>query len=132
MILSAEEFIRLRSSDDLAQQKRAVSEAATVDTWHKVLDRYPDYKVWVIRNKTVPIEILELLSADGDPKIRAEVAAKRKINKDIISKLAQDQDENVRHALMRNAKLSSDDITLIDTSDSPFLRQALRERQSKK
>ena len=83
MITSAKEFKELRDLND----DRATHDSADVKVWRMVIDNYPDYKIWVIHNKTVPIEIIELLVLDLDPKVRGAVARKRKINDKIFDLL---------------------------------------------
>ncbi|GAB1858348.1 hypothetical protein MHTCC0001_31850 [Flavobacteriaceae bacterium MHTCC 0001] len=85
MITSAEEFKRLRTSEDLEEQKRASVELAAINVWYDVIIKFPDLKEWVIHNKSIPIELLEFLAANENPEIRSCVARKRKIN-DIFSR----------------------------------------------
>lgn len=93
MIQSAEQFVRLRSSEDPAEYHRAAHEEADVAVWLDVIDRYPDMRFWVAHNKTVPLVILELLASDPDVRVRSFVATKRKIGIDLLEKLALDEDE---------------------------------------
>ncbi|WP_353953193.1 hypothetical protein V6K52_07120 [Knoellia sp. S7-12] len=76
MIESAEEFVRLRSSEDPTEYNRAAHEEADVATWRDVLTRFPDMRVWVAQNKTVPLEVLEDLRHDPDERVRSMVRAK--------------------------------------------------------
>ncbi len=103
MISSAEEFARLRVSDDPAEQARATHEAANEKIWRAVVTDHPDLKIWVARNKSVQLEILRLLAADADPCVRREVAAKRKLDFALFAALAKDHDESVRRAVALNA-----------------------------
>lgn len=128
MIKSADEFIRLRTSEIKEEYDRSAHETADISTWTEVIEKCPDYKEWVIHNKTVPIEILERLMLDQDPKIRSAVARKRKINDKIFLMLSRDNDENVRYALMCNTKLTVDKIKQIETADSDWLVEKLNER----
>jgi hypothetical protein len=128
MIQSADEFIRLRTSEIKEEYDRSAHDTADISTWTDVIEKYPDYKEWVIHNKTVPIEILERLTLDNDPKIRSAVARKRKINDKIFLMLSVDNDENVRYALMSNADLTVDKLMNIKTSDSDWLVKQLNER----
>ena len=127
MIKTAEEFIRLRTSEVLEEYLRAAHDTADISTWIEVIEKHPDFKRWVIHNKTVPIEILELLTLDMDPNVRSEVAIKRKINDKIFVTLSRDKDENVRYALMCNTKLSIDKLKQIETNDSAWLTKKLKE-----
>ena len=128
MITSADEFVRLRTSDMIEEQERATNDTADISTWTEVIDRYPDYKHWVVHNKTVPIEILEVLSLDKDAIVRQAVARKRKINDKIFLTLSQDKDENVRYALICNTNLDDYQLKQIATDDSHWLTNKLRER----
>jgi hypothetical protein len=117
MITSAEEFVTLRQSDNMADQHRASHDTADYAVWVDVINRYAEFKTWVIHNKTIPIEILETLTSDKDPKVRAAVARKRKVNDAIFNVLSVDRDEDVRYALMCNTKLSLDKIKAIKVYD---------------
>jgi hypothetical protein len=77
VIESAVEFVRLRRSSDPAEYRRAAWEEASVETWMDVIDRYPAMRVWVAHNKTVPLEILEILRHDADEKVQGTVRQKR-------------------------------------------------------
>jgi hypothetical protein len=105
MIESAEQFIRLRSSEDPAEYNRAAQEEASLEVWREVIDRYPGYRFWVAQNKTVPIEILAVLAMDRLADVREMVARKRKLTSDLQVKLAQDPNETVRLAIATNAKI---------------------------
>ena len=127
MIDSAKEFIRLRNSELIEEYTRAAHEEASLQTWKEVIEHYPDYKTWVIHNKTVPLEILEELASDSNPSVRSAVATKRKINPFIIEILANDPDEQVRYALACNTKISMEDLMSINREDSDWLKQVLGE-----
>jgi hypothetical protein len=104
MIHDATEFMRLRLSADPAEQARATHEAASDDVWHAVIANHPDLKIWVVRNKTVSLPILRILATDPDPKVRREVAGKRKLDASLFAMLAADPDESVSFALLNNEK----------------------------
>jgi hypothetical protein len=76
MIGSADEFVRLRSSENPDEYHRAANEDASAETWLDVIDRHPDMRFWVAQNKTVPLDILELLRHDPDARLRSMVRAK--------------------------------------------------------
>ncbi|MCF1750471.1 hypothetical protein [Mariniradius sediminis] len=127
MINSADEFVQLRQSEDINEQRRASNDSADIGVWHEIIQRFPDFKLWVVHNKTIPIEILTLLAKDKDPKIRIEVARKRKISDEIFSFLSEDEDENIRYSLMCNSKLSLDKKQTIKVDDSTWLTAKLEE-----
>ncbi|MFI5690044.1 hypothetical protein [Streptomyces sp. NPDC051636] len=102
MIQSAEEFIRLRSSEDPDEQRRASAASASLEVWRDIVDRHPEARFWVAQNKTVPLEILRTLATDPDPKVRSMVAMKRKVTPDILADLAGDPNESVRLTVARH------------------------------
>ncbi len=109
MITSAAEFTRLRLSDDPSEQARATHEAmAHHRIWQDIIAHHPDLKIWVVRNKTVPLDVLRQLALDADPRVRREVAGKRKLDRALFLQLVMDADESVRTALQNNAKLPID------------------------
>ena len=129
MLTSAAEFIRLRKSDDLREQKRASKDFADINVWLEIIAKYPDFKIWVIHNKTIPVEILEILSRDSDAEVRSAVARKRKINQTIKLDLSQDIDENVRFALMSNSTMTITELNQIRVEDSAWLKEQIEERK---
>lgn len=104
MIETAEEFVRLRSSDEPALYSRAASDAAPEHVWRQVIQKYPEMRKWVAHNKTVPHEILAELAADEDVSVRYAVAIKRKLDESILEQLANDADESVRLGVALNPK----------------------------
>jgi hypothetical protein len=76
VIESAEEFVRLRTSEDPDEYGRAAQDHASEGTWREVIARFPDMRVWVAQNKTVPLSILEELRNDPDLNVRSMVRAK--------------------------------------------------------
>jgi hypothetical protein len=108
MITSAEEFARLRQSDDLTEQHRASHEAASEAVWLDVIRIYPKLRKWVVHNKTVPLSILRLLASDDDRHVRWNVATKRKLDHALFEALSGDPDEGVRRAIANNAKCPED------------------------
>lgn len=131
MITSADEFIGLRTSSKQEEQEVATHDSAELSVWTDIINRYPKFKPWVVHNKTVPLEILEILAEDADPDVRAAVAKKRKINDKIVSLLAIDGSKQVRHALISNTKLSKDQLRLIKSDDSKWLKAALKQKLAK-
>ena len=97
-ITTAEEFVELRTADD----PRASYDDAPIEVWHDVIERYPDMHHWVAYNKTVPIEILEVLAGSTDARVRLMVAMKRKATPTILERLATDEDDSVRAAVARH------------------------------
>lgn len=77
MIDSADDFVRLRTSDDPADYNRAATEEAAENTWLDVIERFPEMRFWVAQNKTVPLSVLEVLRHDPDENVRHMVTSKR-------------------------------------------------------
>jgi hypothetical protein len=128
MIKTGDEFITLRQNENMDEQYRASHNTPDIKVWSEVIKNYPAFKTWVIHNKTIQIEILEILSADKDPNVRSDVARKRKINDIIFNTLSVDPDENVRYALMCNTNLSVDKIKTIKVDDSIWLTEQLADK----
>jgi hypothetical protein len=128
MITSAGEFIRLRYSDDPNEYRRAASEPAALDVWLDVIDRYPEARVWVAHNKTVPIEALAILAEDSNPKVRFAVSAKRKLTSEILNRLAGDPDESVRLQVARHRNTTKETLGRLARDDWKNVASAAAER----
>lgn len=102
MITSAQEFVRLRESEDMDEQRRAGHEPAPLAVWLEVIRDYPHKKEWVAYNKTVPIEILEMLSKDRNSRVRDAVAMKNKLTRELMETLSRDRASSVRHSIACN------------------------------
>lgn len=125
---SAEEFVSLRYSADPADHRRAATEDAALSVWRDVMERYPDAKVWVAHNKTVPLEILADLSLDASVEVRHMVAMKRKLTPEILDHLAADDDESVRMRVAMHKNVT--DVTLQRLRDDSWdqIRKLVAER----
>ncbi len=128
MILSADEFVSLRASEEPEEYNRAASEQASESVWMEVISHYPDMRLWVARNKTVPLTILRVLAGDPDPAVRGGVASKRKLDRELFVKLAGDPDEGVRLSIARNAKVPEDVLTLLCEDPEPYVREVARDK----
>jgi hypothetical protein len=107
MILNANEFLDLRTSLLQEDYLRAATDSATAGVWLEVIRRFPEMKVWVARNKTIPKDILELLSLDCDQDVRLAVAMKNKLSRELLIQLGKDPEAAVRQriALNKNAPI---------------------------
>jgi hypothetical protein len=127
MITSAEEFKYLRESDNPEEYNRATHEEAPVQVWEDIINRFPDMRHWVAHNKTVPLEILRILSIDENPDVRSMVSMKRKLNREIKEILVRDPDSSVRNQLANNSKLEDEFLEILSNDPEPFVREtALR------
>lgn len=104
-ITTAEEFVSFLEDDDIEVQQSARLCTATLDVWRDIILGYPDFKFWVILNKTVPLEILDELSRDPDVGVRMNIARKGKLPREIFERLAVDENADVRRTLAYNRKL---------------------------
>ncbi len=127
-ILSANEFVRLRYSEDPEDYRRAASESAPLTVWLEVIERYPDARVWVAQNKTVPIEILEALVGDSDARVRHAVAMKRKLTPALLVQLSLDDDESVRMRVAMHRNTSRETLEGLQSDSWDRVRETVRER----
>lgn len=128
MITRAEEFKRLRESENQEEYTRAAQEEAPIEVWEVVLKKYPHLAVWVAQNKTVPNEILEMLALHKESRVRCMVARKRKIPESIMLLLAKDSDESVRYSLAHNAKATRKVLEILVTDTWSKVRTKAREK----
>jgi hypothetical protein len=128
MIESAAEFIRLRSSDDPDEYRRAAHEPAPLAVWRELVEHHPAMRFWVVHNKQVPLEILRLLAEDPDPRVRSMVADKRKLDQATFEVLAGDADAAVRARVARNAKAPTGVLERLAGDPEPLVRDAVAAR----
>lgn len=108
MIISAEEFYRLRTSDDPIEYRRSMHDTATDEVWFEVIYNHPEMRKWVALNKYVSYNVLELLSRDENSIVREAVARKKSAGGIILARLASDPDDSVRLAVAYNDKTPKD------------------------
>ena len=128
MINSAEEFVRLRTSEDPQGYHRAANDEATVEVWKDVIQRFPEMKQWVIHNKQVQLEILELMARDPSASIRSCVADKRKLGAQLFDALSRDADESVRARIAWNQKVPVEILQRLAGDETELVRQAAATR----
>lgn len=128
MINTAEEFVRLRSSEVMEEYFQAAHDEAPLDVWLEVIDKYPDYREWVAHNKTVPIEILEILADDPDDQVRSAVACKNKLTAELQLKLAHDPHESVRLHIAYNKNVRKSVLELLQNDEWERVREQATER----
>ncbi|WP_143020534.1 HEAT repeat domain-containing protein [Sinosporangium album] len=117
MIESAAEFLALRLGDDPAGYNRAARDSAPLEIWLELVTHHSEAHFWVAQNKTVPIEILRILTASSDWRARSMVAGKNKATPDMLEALAKDDHDAVRHVVAghRNTPTSTLVILCRDT-----------------
>jgi hypothetical protein len=124
MIMNAREFLRLRTSENAEDYVRASTEGAPLKVWTGIVENFPDMKIWVARNKTVPVEVLRRLAADSARDVRLAVATKNKLPEDLMMLLAADVDESVRERVAFNKNAPT--AILEDLANDPIERIALK------
>lgn len=124
MINSAEEFILLRNSETRDEYIRAASEDASDLVWIDVISRFPEMREWVAYNKTVPLNILEILARDENESVRAAVAMKRKLSPELFDLLSRDSSEEVRHRIACNKKSPIYILKTLTNDPIMFIREA--------
>jgi hypothetical protein len=114
MITTVEEFVRLRISEISDEYHRAAYEEAPIDVWLDVIKRFPEMRFWVAQNKTVSIDILEILSEDTDWRVHSMVASKRKLPEYLQIKLATDTHSGVRRNIAFHPKATKKSLNAIE------------------
>ena len=130
MINSAKEFVDLRTSERSDDYLRAARESAPLEVWFDIVGKYPEMKMWVARNKTVPMQVLEQLAVDVDPRIRVAVAMKNKLSNDIMLSLSKDSDSSVRERIAYNKNASDDVLRLLAQDSVVSVSEAARQQLS--
>lgn len=103
MITSAEEFARLRRSDEPEEYNRANDEDAPLAVWLDVYRKYPEFRKYIAMNGTSPVEILRILADDEDWLVRSVVADRTDAGDYLLQKLAHDKHEGVRGRVCWNS-----------------------------
>lgn len=122
MITSAEEFVRLRLSENPDEYLRAAWEEAPLDVWQEVIQKYPDMSFWVAQNKSVPVEILSILASHPEESVRSMVASKNKLPEELQIKLASDHEFFVRQRIAYNKKATFKALQILSQDNNDELR----------
>lgn len=128
MINSAEEFIKLRSSEDMEEYQRAAWDDIATEICFEIIIKYPEMKFWVAHNKKVPLEVLEFLADDEDSRVRGMVASKNRISELIQHKLVYDADELVRQRLVFNKKVNLKTLEILSNDEVDEIRMKAQKR----
>ncbi len=127
MITSAEEFVRLRTSDEPELYMRAGRDSAPDEVWLEVIEKYPDMRIWVARNYRVPLGILRILSRDLDVLVRHAVA-KKKLPDDMFVELARDPEDLVKQSLIDNRHTPERILQLLSNDESEWIANKAKRR----
>ena len=100
-ITTADEFIRLRTSDNRLDNERSEWAAMPSPVWQELLSEHPEMKFWLAHNRTTPPEILAELARDADWRVRHRVAQKNACPPELRELLSHDEHDAVRSAATR-------------------------------
>lgn len=115
MIRSADEFIKLCSSQDPEEINRTLSDDAAIETWVEVIKKYQERRIDVAQNRTIPYEVMRVLASCDDPTARSLIAEKRRLAPDLFPLLARDRDETVRRTIAANQKTPLELVKILTT-----------------
>lgn len=105
MIISAEEFMLLRISAKPEEYMRAGMDDAPDSVWMELIERYPDMRIWVARNHTIPRGIQRILALDPDDRVREGIARRDPLDYDLYVWMSHDSSEKVREHIVMNRKV---------------------------
>lgn len=92
-----------------------------------LIENHHDMKVWVARNKSIPKEIINILSRDINPIVRDAISSKYPLDFDIYLLLSKDPDDGIRVRLTYNKKLPTSILKeMADNDPSEFVRKEAR------
>lgn len=128
MINSAEEFVRLRRSERMDEYLKAAWDEAPSEVWLEVIKNYPNMREWVAHNKSIPVEIMEILANDVDERVRFNVATKNRLPEHLQLKLAKDSDCSVRKRIVYNKKATIQVLTLLLNDEDEDIRTLAKNR----
>jgi len=128
LISSAEEFVFLRTSEIFEEYTRAAYDDASDVVWMDVISKFPEMREWVAHNKTVPLNILEILARDTNESVRSTVASKRKLSPELFDLLSQDKSEAVRERIACNKKVPIHILRRLVNDPTMFVRETALKR----
>ena len=128
MIESAEEFVKLRLSEDPVEYRRAANEEALDSTWLEVIYAYPRMAGWVAHNKTVSELVMRRLSELRDSEVDMQLAMKRRTPPDILWRLAQSENESVRLTVALNPKSPRPVLELLANDEWERIRDVIQKK----
>lgn len=122
---SAEEWYRLRSSDNPAERGLAVNMIMPESVWAKVIDLFPESAIWVAQATQVPLATLDRLSVHPDISVREWVATRRKAAP-LLDRMAHDSEPSVRSNVAYNAKVSTATLMRLCNDPDPLVHKGAR------
>lgn len=128
MINSAEEFVKLRLSDNSEEYLKAAWDEAPFEVWMQVIEIYPEMREWVAHNISIPVEIMEILANDADKRVRFNVATKNRLPESLQLILAKDLDSSVRQRIVYNKKATFRVLSILLKDDDEDIRVIAKNR----
>lgn len=132
MIESAEEFVRLRSSKDPSEYRRAGDEEISEEVCRDVIERFPDARAWLAESEWVPTSTLRRLATDGNPRVRSAVCARRILDATVIEMLSWDVSDAIRTNIARRSDTPVESLLRLVKDDSSMVREAAIEELAKR
>jgi len=87
VIESAEEFVRLRTSQTTEEYRRAAQEEAQVATWTEIIECFPEMRFSGVQNKSVPLRRRPVTLTFGTPRIvRAHSSHWKRITRPLVER----------------------------------------------
>jgi hypothetical protein len=123
MIETVAEFMRLVESDDSVERNRSASEDAPTSVWIELVNNYPSMRFWVANNRTVPIEVLQMLARDVNWRVRNRVASKASCPEDILALLSSDDHDSVVASVAGHPHTPSDALRRLSTHEWKQVRE---------
>ena len=116
LIHNASEFIDTLENPESSDHALIRFGMASTTTWLEIIQHSEDAAVWVALNKTIPVEVIEVLAQHSSARVRRFAAAKNRITPELILLLSTDSDPSVRLRIAIHKKTGAE-----------ILRQLLRD-----
>jgi hypothetical protein len=128
MISSASEFLALLDTEPRDIRRRAVFDSAPLPVWLEIINTHPESRRSVAWNKTIPVEVMEILARDLNWHIRCDIAAKRKTPPALLEQLSVDPEPLVRQTVASNPKAPETLLRQLLQDSEPLVRAAAASR----
>jgi hypothetical protein len=128
VIDSAEEFIRLRTSELISEYQRAAHDAASDEVWLEVIERFPDFAPWVAHNKTISMPIIHKLFELQHEDVMLILAMKRRTPHELLVKLSKHPNDSVRLGVAHNKKAPHEALEILKEDHWERVREVALER----
>ena len=116
LIRNASEFIDTLEHPESTDHVLIRFGTASTETWLEIVRHSEDAAVWVALNKTIPVEVIEVLARHASARVRRFAAARNRVTPELIVLLSTDSDPGVRLRIAIHKKTGAE-----------ILRQLLRD-----